>query len=276
MLSSNEVITQLKSNGFEIVGSTAVKEQYNVQSIKEAIITENIRPTIPDKIPKFFELVIEKCWSKDPARRLKLDNILEIFREKINETEWSRYDNPHEQEIIPQNASNEEVDDKILAKRIQSNSKPKMMFAEFPISVTVTLISFQDVQLRGKQVMVRLKFRGKSFDTPKKKVPNNTKGSPISLEWNKSNLTKFSFNAMSSSILHLEVLEGSFRFNAVTKTDTFLGCHIGPVSTVEINTLRMTNAKGEQNGFLNMTLEVYKDGEPLNSVNLPSQSNCHM
>lgn len=55
-------IQNLKSQGWDITGRTATFSEWKVQAIKEAIIENNLRPTIPDTVRKIYKDIITQCW----------------------------------------------------------------------------------------------------------------------------------------------------------------------------------------------------------------------
>lgn len=52
--------------------------------IREGIIKQNLRPTIPIYIPKPLSSLMEKCWQKEPALRPSFDQIVETLTEIVN------------------------------------------------------------------------------------------------------------------------------------------------------------------------------------------------
>jgi len=110
--------------------------------------------------------------------------------------------------------------------------------------------------------MLRCRFRGKTIETPKRKV-SNEKNQLVSAEWDKESLSKWSFDAMNSSMFNIEVLDGTFRFTFNSKVGVFLGCIRNVIQVDgdmirEINTLALIDNKGKQNGTLNMSYTSIK------------------
>lgn len=65
------LLATLKGDGWEFTedGKTAFRETYNRQKFVDLILKENLRPTIPNKVPPAFARLIELCWAREPAKR---------------------------------------------------------------------------------------------------------------------------------------------------------------------------------------------------------------
>lgn len=65
------LIASLKADGWEFSedNKSAVRETYNRQKFVDLILKENLRPTIPSKVPPAFARLIELCWAREPSKR---------------------------------------------------------------------------------------------------------------------------------------------------------------------------------------------------------------
>lgn len=70
-----------------VTGTTATTE-LSTHKIKNAIINNNLRPTLPppeEQCPAWFADLIAACWSNDPRDRPTFRRVLEIFEERLGE-----------------------------------------------------------------------------------------------------------------------------------------------------------------------------------------------
>jgi len=82
-LSDPALVDQLKLQGWEIDGNKAVLQEFKQQNVKRAIISEDLRPTIPKDTPGFFKDIIRQCWTKRPQSRPKPDEVVEILAKEL-------------------------------------------------------------------------------------------------------------------------------------------------------------------------------------------------
>eukprot|EP01130_Rhizamoeba_saxonica_P014259 TRINITY_DN6214_c0_g2_i1.p1 TRINITY_DN6214_c0_g2~~TRINITY_DN6214_c0_g2_i1.p1 ORF type:complete len:1284 (-),score=293.69 TRINITY_DN6214_c0_g2_i1:50-3901(-) len=75
-LSDPHFISSLESQGFYIEGDSAIQELYQEHEVKNAIINEDLRPTIPEDTPSAIASLIRDCWQKGSKLRPSLDEII--------------------------------------------------------------------------------------------------------------------------------------------------------------------------------------------------------
>jgi len=279
MLNNGEILNSLKANGFEIKGDVAVKEQYKVQAIKNAILNEDLRPTIPVHIPSFFRIAITNCWAKEKTIRPTLNQLYEVFSEKLKTENWQRYDDPPLTDLKSSGGDSEGEEQnksKLIAKLTAKPFYQPCRVDDYPIKFTVKQICLQDVRLKGALCQISFRFRGKTYNSSKHSV-NSKK--PSEYEFSDSALSKLSFNAMSLSSLYVRIKSGSFRLTLAGRTEIFIGCFtftLTPENTFVKNTEKisenpnlkeracivLTTRSGEPNGTMSIKALI----EPLNST----------
>jgi len=244
--------SQLKSSGFEIIGEKAVKEQYRVQAIKEAIIEEDLRPTLPTILPTFFKIATLKCWLKDPSQRPLLSQLEEIFSQKLQQTEeeWGKYcSNPEEEDY----SESEELTMRLNnSKRFFEKTKPE----EYPIRITFNNITL--ITLKGKCVQLVIRFRGKSFYSSKLKIPTRRK--ILKLEFKDKAVSRLTLDTICTSILQLHVLTGSYKMSQFCRTEIYLVCLLDKCNSQYV--MIFTTKDGTRNG----TATVSYTTEVINSM----------
>jgi len=250
MMSSREMLDQLISNGFEIKGEVAVREQYRVQAIKEAIVEEDLRPNIPPGIPPFFKAAITKCWVKYSHLRPNLSQLASAFEEQLtimNEV-WTepKSEEPGEEE------SDQEEENRYL-RRFNSPQafSEQVKFPEYPIRATFKNITLNNITLKGKVVQIRIKFRGKLFFSGKLKVPSKNK--IPKLEFKEKVLSKLALDTMCTSLLKIQVIVGSYKMSKLCSTEIFLGFFAFKLTPIPFI---LTNKDGTANGELSLQLDI--------------------
>ena len=58
---------------------------YKLIEIKQAIVDEGLRPTIPPKTPLLFSNLIQDCWNSDPSKRPSTTSILKTLSDLSGE-----------------------------------------------------------------------------------------------------------------------------------------------------------------------------------------------
>uniref|UniRef100_A0A6B2L098 Protein kinase domain-containing protein n=1 Tax=Arcella intermedia TaxID=1963864 RepID=A0A6B2L098_9EUKA len=181
-LSDDSVIETLRNSGYNIVGNSATKEVYKVQLIKNAIITENLRPTLPTDCPVIFADVIEDCWHKNPFERISLEDCIEDL--KILYLSHEAMDEPSL--LSPRFKSTRS------ALRLPSNTKEQLQLLiepTVPIEQTVAALKQTEMIIhsiacvnlnipaenkRARGVFVRLKYHQRMLKTVTSKNKKNT------------------------------------------------------------------------------------------------------
>lgn len=104
---------KLKSSGWRLNKSKsadgsdsfeAVLEEFNEQQIRQEIIHNHLRPTIPKESGPFFANLIPKLWRKDPKERLSAQEVMvliesECKKEGFEVPEVANIDDESEEEI---------------------------------------------------------------------------------------------------------------------------------------------------------------------------------
>jgi len=83
-LKDTSLIQQLEASGFKIEEGKVIKEEFQTQRIKTAIVSENLRPTISEKWPKFFQSRRRECWNSNPEKRPSWVDIIANLKEQFN------------------------------------------------------------------------------------------------------------------------------------------------------------------------------------------------
>eukprot|EP00028_Trichosphaerium_sp_Am-I-7-wt_P014393 CAMPEP_0168509328 /NCGR_PEP_ID=MMETSP0405-20121227/703_1 /TAXON_ID=498012 /ORGANISM="Trichosphaerium sp, Strain Am-I-7 wt" /LENGTH=581 /DNA_ID=CAMNT_0008526751 /DNA_START=34 /DNA_END=1780 /DNA_ORIENTATION=- len=76
-LADEDLLESLSKQGWILEGDTAVFEEWKMQEVKTAIITDNLRPTIPQTCPSEIETLIRECWVGEPEQRPLMSKVLE-------------------------------------------------------------------------------------------------------------------------------------------------------------------------------------------------------
>jgi len=71
----------MESNGWEIdkEAGTAFAWDFKQHDIKEKILMDAIRPTIPEDTPPFLHSLITECWDQEPSKRKKIEEVCRIL-----------------------------------------------------------------------------------------------------------------------------------------------------------------------------------------------------
>lgn len=84
-LADEKLLASLLNDGWEISGKIAVRETYNRQKFVDLILKENLRPTIPSKVPTAFAKLIEMCWARDPSKRPHWNFIVSVLSKMLGD-----------------------------------------------------------------------------------------------------------------------------------------------------------------------------------------------
>lgn len=70
------IIEALKLHGYRVEGNSVIREDFQRQYIIEAIIQNNLRPSIVATTPEIFKKIIIECWTHDPDKRPTWSHII--------------------------------------------------------------------------------------------------------------------------------------------------------------------------------------------------------
>jgi GTPase SAR1 family protein len=84
-LADPQMVASLQTDGWELKGNVAVRETYNRQKFVDLILKENLRPTIPSKVPPAFARLIEMCWAREPAKRPSFHTIASALSKMLGD-----------------------------------------------------------------------------------------------------------------------------------------------------------------------------------------------
>lgn len=78
-------VASLTTDGWELNGKVAIRETYNRQKFVDLILKENLRPTIPPKVPPAFARLIEMCWAREPSKRPSFNAIVSALSKMLGD-----------------------------------------------------------------------------------------------------------------------------------------------------------------------------------------------
>lgn len=87
---------------YQIITGKIPFENLDFDQLKNSIVSQKVRPEIPQDVPKPYKDLIEKCWSQDPKERPTFEDIVnqmknekEFVNETIEKVEFFEYIESH-------------------------------------------------------------------------------------------------------------------------------------------------------------------------------------